>query len=104
MTPSCFPRVCEMFARDRLLTGPLYTTRTAVPGGHAEVLVWEQSGRCDPVLRQWYGNAAIELALLNGLRALQAQGRVVRSESASLPGTVQPLVCWRLRTAPSATT
>ncbi len=104
MTPSCFPRVCEMFARDRLLTGPLYTTRNATPGGHAEVLVWEQSGRWDPVLRQWYGYPTIALALVKALRALQAQGRVVRSESAALPGTAQPLVCWRLRTAPGATT
>jgi len=47
---------------------------------------------------------AIELALLNGLRALEAQGRVVRSESASLPGSAQPLECWRLCAAPSATT
>lgn len=104
MTPSCLKRVWEMYARDRLLTARLYTVHSAVPGGHAEVLVWEQSGRCDPVLRQWYGNAAIELALLNGLRALQAQGRVVRSESASLPGTVQPLLCWRLCAAPGTTT
>ncbi len=104
MTPSCLKRVCEMFARDRLLSGPLFTARSAVPGGHAEVLVWEQSGRCDPVLRQWYGNPTIALALVKGLRALQAQGRVVRSESAALPGTAQPLVCWRLRTAPGTTT
>ena len=104
MTPSCFPRICEMFARDRLLSGPLYTARTAVPGGHAEGLVWEQSGRGDPVLRQWYGNPTIALALVKGLRALQAKGRVVRSESASLPGTAQPLVCWRLCAAPGTTT
>jgi len=104
MTPSCLKRVCEMFARDRLLNGPLYTACTAVPGGHAEVLVWEQSVRCDPILRQWNGNPAIELALLKGLYALRAQGRVVRSESASLPGSAQPLVCWRLCGASGATT
>jgi len=51
MTPSCLKRVCEMFARDRLLNGPLYTARTTVPSGHAEVLVWEHSVRGDPVLR-----------------------------------------------------
>jgi len=103
MTPSCFPRVCEMFARDRLLSGPLYTTHSAGPDGHAEVLVWERCGRGDPVLRQWHGNAAIERALLHGLRALRAQGRVLRSESASLAGTAQPLVCWRLCAAPAST-
>lgn len=99
MTPSCLERVCAMFARDRLLSGPLYTTHSAAPGGHAEVLVWERCIGADPVLRRWDGNAAIERALLHGLRALQAQGRVVRCESLSLSGTAQ-----RLCAAPGVST
>ncbi len=104
MTPSCLKRVCEMFTRDRLLTGPLYTARTTPSSDRAEVLVWEPSIRCDPILRQWNGNVAIERALLDGLRALQAQGRVVRSESLSPAGTAQSWACWRLCAAPGATT
>jgi len=104
MTPSCLKRVCEMFARDRLLNGPLYTVRTTVPGGHAEVLVWEQSVRCDPVLRQWNGNVAIERAILHGLRGLEAQGRAVRRETPPPAGTAQSLVCWHLCSTPGATT
>ncbi|HRE14885.1 MAG TPA: hypothetical protein PLD37_11880, partial [Usitatibacteraceae bacterium] len=102
--PSEPGRIPDMALNLLSISGPLYTTRSAVPGGHAEVIVWEQSGRCDPVLRQWYGNPTIALALLKGLRALQAQGRAVRSESLSPSGTAQALVCWRLRTAPGATT
>ncbi len=104
MTPSCLKRVWEMYARDRLLTARLYTVRSAVPGGYVEALVWERSIRCDPVLRQRNGDVAIERAILYGLRALEAQGRVVRREIPPPAGPAQSLVCWRLRTAPSATT
>ena len=104
MTPSCLKRVCEMYARDRLLAAPLYTVRSAVPGGYVEALVWERSIRCHPVLRQWNGNVAIERAILYGLRALEAQGRVVRSGTPPLAGTAQSLVCWRLCATPGATT
>ena len=104
MTPSCLKRVWEMYARNRLLTAPLYTVRSAVPGGYVEALVWERSIRCDPVLRQWNGNVAIERAILYGLRALEAQGRAVRREIPPPAGTAQSLVCWRLCSTPGDTT
>jgi len=104
MTPSCLKRVWEMYARDRLLTARLYTVCNVVPGGYVEALVWEHSIPCDPVLRQWNGNVAIERAILYGLRALEAQGRVVRSGTPPLAGTAQSLVCWRLCATPGATT
>lgn len=104
MTPSCLKRVCEMFARNCLLDAELYTTYADETSARVERLAWDQSIPGQPILRQWNGNPAIALALLKGLHALEAQGRVVRSESLSASGTAQPLVCWRLCAAPGATT